>query len=129
MKIGRFLWSTIRSYDRRSYLSPTILRRIPILTTLITRFLIKIFFYKKKRKVKDKEFPPWRHLKTSWPERRSCTFKSGIQYKDRDHVFSPKLSPSLPLLLSSKAHDSSNLSLFLWLEFEIVSYFSIKAFV
>ena len=43
---------------------------------------------KKHKKKKDKEFPPWSHLKTSWPERRSCTFQSGIQYKDRDHVFS-----------------------------------------
>ena len=34
MKIGRILWSTIRSYDLRSYLPPMILHKIPILTTL-----------------------------------------------------------------------------------------------
>ena len=34
LKIGRILRSTIRFYDLWSYLSPTILRRIPILTTL-----------------------------------------------------------------------------------------------
>ena len=30
---------------------------------------------------------PWSHLKTSWPKQRSSTFESGIQYKDRDHIF------------------------------------------
>ena len=34
LKIGRLLRSMIRSYDPQSYLPPTILRRIPILTTL-----------------------------------------------------------------------------------------------
>ena len=42
----------------------------------------------KKKKEKKKEFLPWSHLKTSWPKQRSSTFESGIQYKDRDHIFS-----------------------------------------
>ena len=44
LKIDKILWSMIWSYDLWSYLPPTILCRIPILTTLLSKKWTKIEF-------------------------------------------------------------------------------------